>query len=296
MSSKRISSIDIGSNAIRQIIVEVKPDGTWAILKKHREPIRLGSDVFTHKKIQNSTEKRLLLAFKRMAKLNAKFKVNKSIALATSAFRDASNKKLILSAIYKTSGIRVQIISGTQEAHLIRLAVQNCLNLNGECCLLLDIGGGSIELTKMQKNKILYAKSFKWGMVRMLTEAKKFNISPQSLLKYKMKKNKSKLPKGSFDIAIGTGGNLDALAKLKLILLKKGPNTFLTVQELEKIYSRFTKTAPSLRMKKMNLKKDRVDVIEPAMYLTLQLMKKYQIQKIKIPAVGLKEGAILSVL
>ncbi len=95
----RLSSIDIGSNAIRQLIVEVQPDGGWKILKKHRETIRLGSDVFTIGSIRIKTLVRLILAFKRMAKNNKKYRVEKSLAFATSAFRDAKNKKPILTAI-----------------------------------------------------------------------------------------------------------------------------------------------------------------------------------------------------
>ncbi len=87
----RLSSIDIGSNAIRQLIVEVQPDGGWKILKKHRETIRLGSDVFSVGAIRPQTLLRLISAFRRMAKNNKKYKVDRSLAFATSAFRDAKN-------------------------------------------------------------------------------------------------------------------------------------------------------------------------------------------------------------
>ncbi len=292
----RVSSIDIGSNAIRQLIAEVDSAGGWKVLKKHRENIRLGADVFNGRMIKPTTLVRLLLAFKRMAKLNKKHKVDRSLAFATSAFRDARNKKPTLLAIYKASGIRIKIISGAQEAHLIRLAVQNSIGLSDDKALLIDIGGGSIELTEVNQNQILFSKSYKWGMVRMLAESQKLNISAQNHLRNKLKKESQKLPQGQFDVAIGTGGNLDSLGKLKLILLKKGPNTIVTQAELAEIYKMFMKTAPALRMSRFNLKSDRVDVLEPALYLTLELMKKYRIKKIKIPGVGLKEGAILSLL
>ena len=83
----RISSIDIGSNAIRQLIAEIGPDGSLKILKKHREMIRLGADVFHGGLIQEHTQKRLVIAFRRMALLSRKFKVDRQIAYATSAFR-----------------------------------------------------------------------------------------------------------------------------------------------------------------------------------------------------------------
>lgn len=292
----RISSIDIGSNAIRQLIVEVDDHGVWKILKKHREPIRLGHDVFLFKKIAEATEKRLLTAFKRMARLNRKFKVDKSLALATSAFRDAQNKRTVSTKIYQASGIKIEVITGLKEAYLIRKAVENNICLNNEHCLLIDIGGGSVELTHLQNNKIFYAKSFKWGMVRTLTEAKVQNKKPQDICKDNLKAANRLLPKRFFDLAVGTGGNLDAIGKLKLSLLKKGPNTLVTAAELKLIYKKFMKMKPAERMQKLDLKEDRVDVIEPALFLTLQLLKKYKVKKIKIPCVGLKEGAIYSLL
>lgn len=291
-----ISSIDIGSNAIRQIIVDADAYGNYKILKKHREMIRLGSDVFNYKKIQDITLRRLIAAFKRMARLNKKFKVEKSIAMATSAFRDAQNKKPILSAIFKNSGIRISVISGFKEAQLIRMAVQNSIGLNGANALLIDIGGGSVELTHISKNKILFSRSFKWGMVRMLTEAMKQNLNPQALIKAKLLKSASKLPRGPFDVAIGTGGNLDAIGRLKLTLLRKGPNTFVTLSELAKIYELFQKIPPAQRMLQLDLRADRVDVLEPALFFTLFIMRKYKIKRLKIPGVGLKEGAIISLV
>lgn len=292
----RISSIDIGSNAIRQLIVEVNVDGSWIILKKHRECIRLGTDVFHTGQIEANTVKRLLVAFKRMAKLSKKFKTDKNLAFATSAFRDAKNKKPILSAISKTSGIKIKIISGKKEALLIRTAVQKSIGLNDDHCLLIDIGGGSVELTHIQKNKIFYSRSFKWGMVRTLTEAEQQKRTPQYILTRKLTRTQNELPKARFNVAIGTGGNLDAMARMKLSSLKKGPNTIITYSELKKIYRIFQSTNPNKRALKFKLKPDRLDVIAPAMFLTLSLMKKYRIKKLKVPGVGLKEGAILSLL
>lgn len=294
----RISSIDIGSNAIRQIIAELDHYGHLKVLKKHREPIRLGDDVFRTQKIEPHTLVRLIEAFKRMARLTKEYKVDRSLALATSAFRDAKNKKEIIRQIKMQSGISIQVISGQKEAALILKAVQHNTCSNNEHTLLIDIGGGSVELTHMQKKKIFSSHSFKWGMVRTLTEAQKNGITASQLVRKNLQTQIAKkyLPKGPFSLAIGTGGNLDAIGKLKLKILKKGPNTFMTQKELAHLYKSFVKTRPNERMKKFNLRPDRVDVIEPAMLLTLELMKKYNIQKLKIPGIGLKEGAVISLL
>ncbi len=292
----RFSSIDIGSNAIRQLIVEIQPNGAWKILKKHREPLRLGSDVFALGAIQPATLQKLILAFKRMARNNRKYRVDRYLAFATSALRDAENKKPVLSAILKQTKIKISIITGKKEADLIRQAVQHSLGLQPQNALLIDIGGGSIELTHLQNKKIHYAQSFKWGMVRTITQAQQQNCTSTSIVAKNIKNYSKKLPRGPFDLAIGTGGNLDAMAKLKLSFLKKGPNTLLTYVELNTIYHAIIATDAHLRAKKFNLNPDRIDVIIPALFLTLTLMKKYKIKKLKIPGTGLKEGAILSLL
>ena len=133
-------------------------------------------------------------------------------------------------------------------------------------------------------------------MVRTLAEAAVQNKTPQVICKENLKKASRFLPKRQFELAVGTGGNLDAIGKLKLTLLKKGPNTLVSASELKIIYKRFMKMSPQDRLTKLDLKPDRLDVIEPALFLTLQLLKKYKIKRIKIPCVGLKEGAIYSLL
>lgn len=292
----RISSIDVGSNAIRQIIAETDHYGRLKILKKHREPIRIGDDVFKTQKIEASTLTRLIHAFERMAQLNKQYKTEKTIALATSAFRDAKNRKMIIQEIRMKTGIQIQVISGQKEANLILKAVQYNTCSNNEHTLLIDIGGGSVELTHLHRRKIFFSHSFKWGMVRTLAQAQKHGKSSTEVVKKNLSLQQAArhMPKGPFTTAIGTGGNLDAIGRLKLTILKYGPNTFMTQDELASIYQKFIKTPSSERMRKFDLKPDRVDVIEPAMYLTLELMRKYNIKKLKIPGVGLKEGAILS--
>lgn len=120
----RISSIDVGSNAIRQVIVETNisdfATNQWIIFKKYRAPLRLGTDVFEFGRIQPKTIKKLIIIFKKMAKFNRKYKVQKNIAVATSAMRDAKNAKALINIIKKQTGLKINIISGATEARYIQ--------------------------------------------------------------------------------------------------------------------------------------------------------------------------------
>ena len=291
----RISSIDIGSNAIRQVIVEVNPHGQWTTLKKFRAPLRLGADVFSLGKISDAMILEMIQVFKKMAKLEKKFQCRHSIALATSAMRDAKNKAVVLRKIKAASQIKVQIISGHTEATLIQQAIFKSNIINDPRVLLLDIGGGSAEYTFLENEKILSTQSFPLGVVRLkkLTHEKTENV--QALARKYFRKMHVASHLNKVDCVIGTGGNFDALSKLKVQLLKKTPSTHLSATELKQIKNIWQKLSLEKKMQ-LKIRQDRIDVLDYAIELIQLTMNEFQIQKIKIPMTGLKEGAIHSVL
>ena len=291
----RISSIDVGSNAIRQVIVDVSPNGSWQILKKFRAPLRLGNDVFSTGLIQDDTRLMLIEVFKKMAKLNRKYKAQKVVALATSAMRDAKNSRSVISEIKQKTRIQVTTITGQTEAELIRLSIFNSQIINFNTALLIDIGGGSAEFSTLRNKKIVSSQSFPLGVVRLLNLTQKRNKSVAEIAKPILKKIKLKNKTQNIQIAIGTGGNFDALSKLKLQLLKKTPNTNLTKTEIEKILKIWNQL--SLPEKEsLNIRRDRIDVLPLAIELILETLNLFHIEKVKIPLTGLKEGAIYSAL
>ena len=295
----RISSIDIGSNAIRQVIVETDREGLatnqWITLKKYRAPLRLGSDVFEYGSIQPETIKKLISVFKKMARFNKRYKVLKNIAVATSAMRDAKNNTAIINLIKKVTGIKITLITGALEAKYIQQSIikSNLINFNNS--LLIDIGGGSLELTAVRNLQIKEAGSFPLGVVRLMNKIRKKKITLiQEASKY-IDPFRKKVKSTEFSIAIGTGGNFDALSKLKMDLLKKTPQTNLTIMEIKSIYSIWKKLSLRQRLG-LNIRKDRVDVLDVALPLIILILEKFNIGKLKIPNTGLKEGVIQSYL
>ncbi|WP_409479392.1 hypothetical protein [Pseudobdellovibrio sp. HCB154] len=288
----RVSSIDVGSNAIRLVIMEIHENGQWEQIKKFRAPLRLGTDVFEHKSLQPETVAELVEVFKKIAKLNKKNKVQKTIALATSAMRDAKNKKAVVSLIKKTSKIKLDIISGQEEARLIRNAILKSKSNHFHNALLIDIGGGSAELTGLYQEKILFSKSYPLGVVRLLSIKNK-NKNVREYCESHLKKIKN--GRHHFDVAVGTGGNFDAIARLKLAILKKAPQTHLEKSELLKIQEHWKKLSVEQKLA-LGLRPDRIDVLDLAMDLILMIINRFEITKIKIPMTGLKEGSIHDLL
>ncbi len=288
----RVSSIDVGSNAIRLVIIEIHENGQWEQIKKFRAPLRLGTDVFEHKTLLPETVAELVEVFKKIAKLNKKYKVQKTIALATSAMRDAKNNKAVVALIKKTSKVSLKIISGQDEARLIRNAILKSKSNNFADALLIDIGGGSAELTGLHQDKILFSKSYPLGVVRLLSIKNK-NKNVKEFCESHLSKIKN--GRHRFSVAVGTGGNFDAVARLKLLLLKKAPQTHLEKAELLKIQTLWQKLSYEKKLA-LGLRPDRIDVLDLAMDLILMIIKRFEITKIKIPMTGLKEGSIHDLL
>lgn len=299
----KISSIDVGSNAIRQIIVDVDTEkykknpssAYWKTIRKYRAPIRLGTDVFKDRKISDETLKLLIDSFTEMAQLNHKYQVQKVVCTATSAFRDSLNGSSIIKKIYEKTKIKIVIISGKKEAELIRQAVTQCHIINFEKTLMIDIGGGSLELTSVENNRIAHAVSFPLGVVRLkslLQTKANLDVTAHATQYFKLFKKKAT---SSFEVAIGTGGNFDALSKLKIEFLKKTPQTNLSLKEIYAIQKKWNQL--SERQKRLlPIRSDRIDVLPLALKLIITCMEQFHITKLKIPGTGLKEGLIYSVL
>ena len=128
----KIASIDVGSNAMRILIAEVAANGTLKPLIRKREAVRLGKDVFATKRISAQNIKASIEVFKGFRALCERHKVLVVRAVGTSALREAKNSTAFVEAIQARTGIRVEIITGVEEARLIQLAVAHSVNLKNK--------------------------------------------------------------------------------------------------------------------------------------------------------------------
>lgn len=296
-------AIDIGSNAIRLVIGRKDSSQTVLIIHKYRVALRLGEDVFLRGKITKKKSNRMIKIFKAFNKVLSIYQINSYRAVATSALREAKNRDEIISLIEKKTNIKIDLIDGLQEAQYIFSAVQNKINLVPHHVLLMDIGGGSVELTFVHKGKPTATKSFLIGTVRLveLMRRKKYVESDLPFLLMELAPEiqnfiiSSNFPKEPLDYIIGTGGNLEAMGKLKSQLLKKKPSTTLSSEELTQLIEKIRKIPIKQRPKKLKIKADRSDVIMPAMLITKLIMIQSNISHLIIPYVGLKDGLLHSI-
>lgn len=297
---KTIAAIDVGSNAIRLVIGAVDEDYKVRTIKTLRAPVRLGEDVFKTGFIEKGTAKKAALAFVKFKNFARKYNVKYIKAVATSAVREAANRREFIEYIALKSGVHLSLIDGDEEALAIQNLMTSTYKLQNKKCLLMDIGGGSIEIVLSNSGRLKMNKSFKLGTVRLLHEIKTKDPKVQEvriqkiLNKYRpfIKRYISQSFSGSPSVFIGTGGNIETLGRLRKKLLKTESVHFLTLKELNQLISHLQKMNYKQRIDKLKLRKDRADVIVPAALTLKMVLELSKAKKIFIPGLGLKDGIL----
>jgi exopolyphosphatase/guanosine-5'-triphosphate,3'-diphosphate pyrophosphatase len=282
----KIAAIDIGSNAARLLINEVKINNNqpeFIKLNLLRIPLRLGMDVFTLGKIGAEREKMVIDSMKIFSDLMRIYKVDHYRACATSAMRDAENGNDIIKQVKETSGINIEIISGDEEATLV---FENHVaeGLDKEFAYLyIDVGGGSTELTFYENGEMVYEKSFNIGTIRLLNNL----VMPDNWeeMKEEIKKNiVSKKP----IVAIGSGGNINKVFSMS----KTKDGKPMSLAHLKKVYKEFNDLTVEERMTKHNMREDRADVLVHALKIFNNVMAWSDIKSIFVPKISVADGLI----
>ncbi len=296
----KISAIDVGSNAMRMVVGEV--DEKWQVhtIENVRLPVRLGGDVFGKGVLAKKTIQQAEEAFLRFKHLADTHDVHRLRAIATSAAREAANGDLLIDSIRRTSGIELEIISGEEEARLIHQAVIHELKLKNKRMLLIDIGGGSVEVTISNGQSIISTESYNMGTVRLLEKLDDWKKNEHTFGKlvreyaeaarYRIERD---LGDEKIQVCAATGGNVEEIGRLRQRLFKGDSDRLVTLPELEKLIERLNDMSYSERMRKLNLRPDRADVILPASIVLHLVAKEAAVKQIAIPNVGLKDGILL---
>jgi exopolyphosphatase/guanosine-5'-triphosphate,3'-diphosphate pyrophosphatase len=283
----KFGAIDIGTNAARLLVGEVEKEKDHSFVNKlsyTRIPLRLGDDVFdkgiiSEKKIQNFIK--TIQAFRLIAEI---FEVKSIRAVATSAMRNAENSATVIEKIKMETGIPIEVISGKEEAKLIMSNFFLDEKPIKNPFIVIDVGGGSTEISYFNNGRIIAAKSFEIGTIRILKN--KVNEALWKEMKLWILNN---IPAEKNMMIYGTGGNINKIHKLiggkqKLPILANEMSDFLEILSPLTIRE---------RIDKFQLKPDRADVIVPALEIYLQIMQNINAKEIFVPKVGLSDGVIL---
>src|SRR4051812_8080459 len=217
----RLAAIDIGTNSLHMIVVRVRADLSFEVIDREKEMVRLGAGGLDGKALTPEAMHAALQVMSKFKRLADSHGVDEIIAVATSATREAKNGSEFLKTIAETTGIRAQVISGTEEARLIHQAAAYGVGLAGDTAVVIDIGGGSVEITRGAGPAMEIGKSFKLGVIR-LTErfVKSDPLAPRDERKLtrfvqgEIGKYLGQLAKQGFDRVVGTSGTIQSIGSV----------------------------------------------------------------------------------
>ena len=284
---KKYAAIDIGSNAMRLLIANiVEEEGKETQFSKSslvRVPIRLGQDAFTVGEITEENIERMVDAMKAFKLLMKVHKVEKYMACATSAMREAYNGKEVVEMIKKKADIKIDIIDGKKEAAIIASTDLHYLLKTDQTYLYVDVGGGSTEFSLFSDGKMVISKSFKIGTVRLLN-----NMVSEIVWQEIEKWIKSNTEEYEQVTLIGSGGNINKLFKMS----GKQQEKPLSYIYLNSQFTTLNALTYDQRISELGLNADRADVIVPALKIYLNAMKWSGARNIYVPKIGLSDGIV----
>jgi len=297
----RIGAIDTGSNAIRFLAADFRGPRRWEPVESLRLPVRLGHKVFLRGRLASRAMDAAVEAFETFRDRIEALQIGPIRAVATSAVREARNGNLLVDRILRRTGIELEVITGTEEARLVHLAVASRIDLRGRQWILVDLGGGSVEISLADDAGMLWTESHTMGSVRLL-EVVSEGVESGKRLRALLEEYVSVLripdpaqywkPGG----LIATGGNIEALARLAAAPVDDAGVAHLAVKDLEASVQLLTRLSYTERVQRLNLREDRADVILPAALVYLRLAKVADMPTLLVPHVGVREGVVLDLV
>jgi exopolyphosphatase/guanosine-5'-triphosphate,3'-diphosphate pyrophosphatase len=294
----KIAAIDVGTNSLHLLIARVGADGILEPLEKGKEMIRLGDSAFRGA-IAPEPFQRGVEVLKRFREASDRAGCDALIAVATSATREAENGGDFVRVVRDETGIELNVIGGDEEARLIYLGARAGLNLAGRRALIVDIGGGSVELIVGGARELSYSTSLKLGVLRLLDQ-----MPPSDPITADQRARMAELVHRSleapmarcrslgFDLVAMTSGTARAVGDLIPTTEKSATPRQVRFQDVFALEDRLCTMTASERQKLPGLDAKRVDSIVPGVILVRSLLEVAHADDYVLCDAALREGLV----
>ncbi len=300
---RRVAAIDIGSNSIRQIIADVSAEGAIQVIDEMKAAPRLAAGLTTTGALSDRSVGAALEALERMATLARQLGAERIDAVATSAVRDASNAAGFLADAQRKAGLKIRVLDGEEEARLsFRSAVAH-FDMGVGRTVVIDIGGGSLELALAAEGVIERLGSMPFGAIRLTEEFLADGITTKAVKRLRGAVSdalKMELPRRDWRGAqlIGSGGTFTNLAGI--YLARQGIQTARSVHaahipraDLEHILDMLAEMTPEERRQVPGLNPERADIIVAGIAVAAEVLRRLEAREIVVSRYGIREGLLL---
>jgi exopolyphosphatase/guanosine-5'-triphosphate,3'-diphosphate pyrophosphatase len=299
----RLGAIDIGSNSIRQIVADVSPTGSIRIIDEMKAAPRLGAGLSRTGFLSAGAMSHALEAVERMATLARQLGAVRIHVVATSAVREAANRRDFLDLVREETGLRVRLLTGEDEARLSFRSALAHFDLGVRRAVVMDIGGGSLELAMSADGLVERLESFPFGALRLTETFFDDRPRPKQLKKLRATVREGirrSLPVRDWRgaLLIGSGGtftNLGAmhLAARGLPFDGRVHGTQVPREEIEHLLDALMASNRQERAAIPGLNPARADIILAGLAVAAEVMARIEAREIAVSGYGIREGLLL---
>jgi len=293
--AKRVAVIDIGSNSVRIVIYERTSRFAFHLLYETKTKVRLSQDIYKNNgNLQDKPMQRTFDALKDFTTILKHFKARKTLCVATSALRDAPNKKEFINKVRTKLNLNIKVIDGQREAYLGAIACANLLPQQHNA-LSIDIGGGSTELAIINNKDISNNISLHLGTIR-IKELFFDSNDIEGAINY-IDTKLLVLDNVQVSSIIGIGGTFRAVALSIMQSLNYPFKKLHAFEFTHEIFNEFLVKilqADAVELKNLNIKSNRLDIIKPGVLILSRIMNKLDVKNIITSGVGVREGVYLT--
>ena len=301
----RASILDLGSNSFRLLVADVAPDGAIQPVLRAREFIRLGGEIASDGSIPEEVIARAVGAAEHLAGLGSRTGAEQSMAVATSAIRDASNRYEVVDRLGEAAGLPIRVIDGQEEARLSFLGVASSIALPPGPHLVLDLGGGSLELAVGSGATPVWTDSVDLGVSRLQADCVTGDPLGTDDIARLRERVRSRLGpivpsvrelRPDWCVLVGGPNRALVQAATRTSSAWQAPTlnqTWMTKQELEALRDRVVSMPLEERLAVPRLKASRADQLPAAAVIVSAVLDLLDVDHTVVSYWGLREGAIL---
>lgn len=300
----KLAVIDIGTNSIHMVLAEIELDGSYKILDRFKDMTRLGDGTFQQKQLPEESMSRGLDVLSNLTTLARNKGFSKIVMTATSAVREAKNGGQFIEAVAQQTQVQMRVLTGQEEARLIYLGIRHSMELTKTPSLMVDVGGGSVEVIAGTRDRLLGAQSLKLGAIRLkdkfLTTAPPSKTKLRELYKtidHELREALKKLQLKTVDRVIGSSGMAANLAEI-IYLHRTGSDipqlnmSRMSLTEIRLVEARLATSTVAKRMDIPGLDPRRVDTLLAATAVIRILLELTDHKEITISDKAIREGLI----
>lgn len=302
-----VAFFDTGTNSVRLLVVRLNPNGSYTILTRQKEIVRLGEGEFEQDILLPASIDRAVIVCRKFVELSRSFGADEIVAYATSAAREAKNRRLLLNRLHDEAGLEVRVISGREEARLIYLGVSSGVDLGQQTAMFIDIGGGSTEISVGDSERYHLLESLKLGAIRLTNQMVRPGeggvVLPANYAEicdyirkegvYAIERLKEQKP----DLYFGSSGTIQTLATISRNLFNCAGNNgmfpVIRACDLKKTIRHLIALPLERRKKVSGMVPERADIIIGGAAILDTLMGELGIQEILVSNRSLHDGMLI---